>query len=99
PHVPDTLSLHDALPISLQRVRYRQKPMTMHSRTRPALPPHHLHPLHRTRSSMLLSPSKPSPNAVRQFLSPKRALRVMKGKHVEKDRKSTRLNSSHVKIS
>src|SRR5665811_2007314 len=67
----------------LPRERIRQMPTTMHSRTRRALPPQYLNPLQRRRSSMLLSPSKRLPNAERQFLSPKRALRVMKGKHVE----------------
>jgi hypothetical protein len=65
------------------RVRCRQKPATTRSRTPQALPPRPLKFLHPRRPSVLLGPSRRSPNEAHQILWPKRALRVMKGKLVE----------------
>ena len=66
-----------------RRERCRRKPTTTRTQTPQALPPHQLNPLRLRRSSMLPLPSRRTPSAVHLFLSPKRALRVMKGKHVE----------------
>ncbi len=62
-----------------------------------ALPPRLPHPIQRRRLTMLRAPSKPLPNAMRYIYSPKRALRVMKGKHVENA--ETLLSSATVRVS
>ena len=62
----------------------RRDSTTVQSRTRALpTPPHQVHSLHPGQQSMSLALSKRSLNAARQSLWRRRALRVMKGKHVE----------------
>ena len=67
----------------LMRARCRREPMTTRCLAPQALPPRPHKSLHPRRPSTLPAPSKRSPNAAHQNSSPRRALRVMKGKLVE----------------
>jgi hypothetical protein len=67
----------------LRRARCRREPTTTRFLAPQALPPRHHNFLQLRRPSMSRAQSKQSPSAARQISSPRRALRVMKGKHVE----------------